>query len=96
MDREDARCQTQEQLHEWRKQVVRLHRKGHGIMHIVEFTGPSYPAVRSTIDRFETGGMAAIAPATRGRHSGMGRSLSAEQGAATRHTICDKRPEQLT
>lgn len=63
MDKEDVRYQTLEQLHERRKQVVRLHRKGHGVMHIVELTGLSYPAVRSTIDRFERGGMPAIAPA---------------------------------
>jgi len=42
----DTCYQTLEQLHERRKQVVRLHRKGHGVMHIVEFTGLSYPAVR--------------------------------------------------
>jgi transposase len=75
--------------------VVRLHRKGHGVMHIVELTGLSYPAVRRTLDQFEAGGLAAIAPAERGRRSGMGRSLSAEQEAAIRRTICDKRPEQL-
>ena len=95
MDKEDARYQTLEQLHERRKQVVRLHRKGHGVMHIVELTGLSYPAVRRTLDQFEAGGLAAIAPAARGRRSGMGRRLSAEQEAAIRRTICDKRPEQL-
>ncbi len=95
MDKEDARYQTLEQLHERRKQVVRLHRKGHGVMHIVELTGLSYPAVRRTLDQFEAGGLTAIAPAARGRRSGMGRSLSAEQEAAIRRTICDKRPEQL-
>ena len=95
MDKEDARYQTLEQLHERRKQVVRLHRKGHGVMHIVELTGLSYPAVRRTLDQFAAGGLAAIAPAARGRRSGMGRSLSAEQEVAIRRTICDKRPEQL-
>jgi transposase len=95
MDKEDARYQTLEQLHERRKQVVRLHRKGHGVMHIVELTGLSYPAVRRTLDQFEAGGLTAIAPAARGRRSGMGRSLSAEQEAVIRRTICDKRPEQL-
>lgn len=95
MDKEDARYQTLEQLYERRKQVVRLHRKGHGVMQIVELTGLSYPAVRRTLDQFAAGGLAAIAPAARGRQSGVGRSLSAEQEAAIRRTICDKRPEQL-
>jgi transposase len=95
MDKEDARYQTLEQLHERRKQVVRLHRKGHGVMRIVELTGLSYPTVRRTIDQYEAGGVVAIAPAARGRSRGMGRSLSADQEAQIRRTICDKRPEQL-
>jgi transposase len=95
MDKEDARYQTLEQLHERRKQAVRLHRKGHGVMRIVELTGLSYPTVRRTIDQFEAGGLAAIVPAARGRSCGMGRSLSADQEATIRRTICDKRPEQL-
>ena len=52
MDKEDARFQTLEQLHERRKQVVRLHRKGMGVMRIVELSGLSYPTVRSAIDRY--------------------------------------------
>ena len=50
MDKADARFQTLEQLHERRKQVVRLHRKGMGVMRIVELSGLSYPTVRSAID----------------------------------------------
>ncbi|MDZ4316646.1 MAG: hypothetical protein U0989_17990 [Azonexus sp.] len=32
MEKDDARYSTLEQLHERRKQVVRLHRKGYGVM----------------------------------------------------------------
>jgi hypothetical protein len=46
MDKEDARYQKLEQLHERRKQVVRLHRTGVGVMAIAGMTGLSYPAVR--------------------------------------------------
>src|ERR1700693_4449734 len=67
MDKENARKQTLEQLHEWRKQVARLHRKGIKIMQIVLMTGLSDPAVRATLDRFVEGGWASIRPATRGR-----------------------------
>jgi len=95
MDKEDARYQTLERLHERRKQVVRLHRQGHAVMHIVELTGLSYPTVRACVDRFEAGGVAAIAPAARGRRSGQGRSLSAAPEHVMRRTICEKRPEQL-
>ena len=63
MEKENARKQTLEQLHERRKQVVRLHKKGIKIMQIVAMTGLSYPPVRAAIDLFEAGGWAAIRPA---------------------------------
>ena len=95
MDKEDARYQKLEQLHERRKQVVRLHVRCTGVMQIVTLTGLSYPTVRKAIDLFEAGGWQALKPAARGRNAGDGRLLSAEQEAAVRRTICDKRPEQL-
>ena len=95
MDKEDARYQKLEQLHERRKQVVRLHLRDTGVMQIVTLTGLSYPTVRKAIDRFDAGGWAAIKPAARGRSKGDGRLLSAQQEASVRRTICDQRPEQL-
>lgn len=53
MDKEDARYQTMEQLHERRKQVVRLHRKGYGVMRVVELSGLSYPTVRGDMNEAE-------------------------------------------
>ena len=49
MEKDDARYSTLEQLHERRKQVVRLHRKGYGVMQIVELCGLSYPTVRAAL-----------------------------------------------
>ena len=95
MEKENARKQTLEQLHERRKQVVRLHKKGIKIMQIVAMTGLSYPPVRAAIDLFESGGWAAIRPALRGRSRGDGRVLSAAQEEAVQRLIIDKRPEQL-
>ena len=95
MEREDARYQTLEQLHERRKQVVRLHKKGTKVMQIVVLTGLSYPSVRGVIDRFEEGGWSAIRPALRGRNRGDGRVLSPAQEEAIQRMIIDKRPEQL-
>ena len=95
MDKEDARYQTLDRLHERRKQVVRLHRQQHGVMQIVELTGLSYPTVRTTIDRYEAGGLTAIKPRQRGKAAGQGRRLSAAQERSIQRTICDKRPEQL-
>ena len=95
MEKEDARKQSPVQLHERRKQVVRLHRKGYGVMQIVELSGLTYPTVRKAIDLYEQDGMAALAPMRRGRAQGKGRVLSAAQEATIQGLICDHRPEQL-
>ena len=95
MEKENARKQTLEQLHERRKQVVRLHKKGIKIMQIVDMTGLSYPAVRVCIDLFDAGGWSAIRPALRGRSPGVGRTLTRAQEDSIQRTIIDKRPEQL-
>ena len=63
----DARNQSLAELHERRKQVIRLHRKQFGVMQIVELTGLSWPAVRTAIDLYEAGGLAAIKPKERGK-----------------------------
>ncbi len=55
----------------------------------------SYPAVRSTINRFEAGGLAGLTPKPRGKKQGEGRSLTPAQEDKIRKLICDKRPEQL-
>lgn len=95
MEKEDARYQTLERLHERRKQVVRLHKKGLKIMQIVSMTGLSYPTVRRSIDLYESGNWEAVRPADRGRCKGQGRVLTTEQEDSIRGTIIDKRPEQL-
>jgi transposase len=95
MEKEDARYQTLEQLHERRKQVIRLHKKGIKVMQIVAMTGLSHPTVRATIDLFEAGGWANVRPTPRGRIRGDGRVLSAAQEDAIQRMIIDKRPEQL-
>jgi transposase len=95
MEKEDARYQTLEQLHERRKQVVRLHKKGLKVMQIVSMSGLSYPTVRAAIDLFESGGWNAIRPTLRGRNKGDGRVLSKAQEDAIQRMIIDTRPEQL-
>lgn len=95
MEKESARSQTLEQLHERRKQVVRLYKQGTKVMEIVKMTGLSYPTVRSAIDLFEAGGWGAIRPALSGRTRGDGRVLSAAQEDTIQRMIIDKRPEQL-
>ena len=87
MDKEDARKQTLAQFHEWRKQIVQLHKQGMGVMQIVAMAGLSYPTVRTCIDLFEAGGWAAIKPAPRGRLRGAGRVLTVarEHAHSTHH-----------
>lgn len=95
MSDDDARKQSLTELHERRRQVIRLHKKKYGVMQIVELTSLSWPAVRTAIDLYETGGMAALKPKERGREPGDGRSLTAAQEDHIRKLIIDKRPEQL-
>lgn len=95
MSKNDARKLNLAQLHERRTEVVRLHVEGHPVMQIVRMTGMSWPAVRSTIDRYESGGTAAIKPATRGRRNGDGRSMTEQQEFSIRELICTRRPDQL-
>ena len=95
MSDHDARKQSLTELHERRKQVIRLHKKKYGVMQIVDLTGLSWPAVRAAIDLYEECGMAALKPKDRGREPGNGRSLSPDQEDHIRKLIVEKRPEQL-
>ena len=95
MDKEDARKQSLGELHERRKQVIRLYKKGHKVLRIVELTGLSWPTVRTAIDLYEAGGSVALKPKARGKQEGEGRSLTPSQEDKIRKLICDQRPEQL-
>lgn len=95
MEKEDARYQTLERLHERRKQVVRLHVKGIKIMQIVTLSGLSYPTVRRSIELYERGSWEALRPAERGRSKGQGRVLTGSQEDSIKSSIIDQRPEQL-
>ncbi len=94
MEKEDAR-KNPSSLHERRKQVIRLHRKGYRPMKIVELTGLSWGAVNTAINLYREGGLCALKPKTRGRKNGMCRTLDAEQERRIQQRICEKRPEQL-
>ena len=92
MSDNDARNQSLAELHERRKQVVRLHKKQYGVMQIVELTGLSWPAVRTAIDLYEAGGLAAIKPKPRGKKSGEGRILTPDQEAHIQKLIVESGP----
>ena len=78
-------------LHEKRKQVIRMHRKGTPVMQIVEHSGLGWYAV--AITAYSTAGAAAPKPAARGKKQDSGRMLSESQENAVRQIICDKCPE---
>ncbi len=94
MEKEDAR-KAPESLHERRKQVVRLNRKGFGPMRIAERTGLSWGGVNSALKLFKEGGAAALMPSRRGRKAGSCRTLTGEQEKRVQQLICEKRPKQL-
>jgi transposase len=95
MSDQDARKLSLSELHERRRQVIRLHKKGYGVMQIVELTGLSWPAVRAALDLYAEGGMAALRPKSRGREQGSGRTLTPAQEDHIRKLIIEKCPEQL-
>lgn len=95
MSRQDARHQSLRELHERRREVIRLHLEGHRVMQIVVLTGLSWPSVRRAIDQYLAGGESAIEPAARGKQSGDGRHLGPSQEASICAAICAQRPEQL-
>jgi len=95
MEKEDARKQSNEVLHERRKQVIRLHQKGTKPMAIVKLTGLSWSGVNVAKNLYKQGGWAALKPRTRGRKADYGRKLTREQEKRIQQLICEKRPEQL-
>lgn len=95
MEKEDARKQPREVLHERRKQVIRMHRKGMPVMQTVEHNGLGWYAVNTAITLYAASGAAALKPAVRGRKPGSRRSLSEPQERTIQQIICDRRPEQL-
>ena len=92
MEKESARTQTLEQLHERRKQVVRLYKRGIKIMPIVAMTGLRYLPVRAPIDLYEACSWSPIRPALRGRARGDGRVPSQAQEDAVQRRIIDRSP----
>lgn len=79
-------------LHEKRKEVIRLHLDEVPVMQIVLRTGLSWPAVNVAIKLFKSGGEAALKPSQRGRKRGTRRELSSEQEANIFGLICKRRP----
>lgn len=92
MEKLDARKQSREEHYVRRQQVIKLREEGVRVMQIVKRTGLSWAAVNSAIKEYEAGGEAALRPAARGRKSGTGRALTADQESEIRQCIRRRRP----
>ena len=95
MEAVDGRSLSREALHERRRLIIRAFKRGLSKAEISRQLGGSYPAVCTTIWRYEREGSGTLAPKQRGRRDGSGRRLSDEQSARVRRLICEKRPEQM-
>ena len=95
MEKDDARKLSPAEQHERRRQAIRAHKRGRTRAQIAAEVGLSHTAVTKVVARYESEGVAGLAPRKRGRRSGEDRALTADQEEGVRRIICDKRPEQL-
>ncbi len=79
MAKDEARKLSPAEQHERRRQVIRSHKRGRTHTPIAGEVGLSYTAVSKTTARFDSQGLAGLAPGTRGRRRGQDRALSVEQ-----------------
>ncbi|MBN8777287.1 helix-turn-helix domain-containing protein, partial [Thiomonas arsenitoxydans] len=64
MEKDDARKLSPAEQPERRRQVIRSHKRGRTRTQIAQEVGLSYTAVSKTIARFESQGLAGLAPRT--------------------------------
>jgi Winged helix-turn helix len=88
---DDARSLSQESQFERRKRAVRLHRKGHGIVQIMEMMGMAYNTVRQCIALAEVGSLAVLKPKAVERKAGQKCKLTQQQEEQVQRLMYDKR-----
>ena len=76
-------------------QIVRMQRRGVGVVQIVEQAGLGWTAVNTAPRLHRDGSLAMRKPGIRGNKPGSGLSLTLDQGLTVRQTVCAKRPELL-
>jgi len=95
MKKEDARSLPAAAQEEKRKQAVRMRKRGDTFKAIAESVGVHERTVIRWIRVYESGGAKALNAKTKGRPTGVGRSLSPEQEKRIQKLITDKTPDQL-
>ena len=95
MEKIDARTLKDEALHERRRQVIRLHKRGGKPGQIAQVTKLSDTAMKKIIRLYEENNATGLKPGRRERRTSEKRNLNEEQELRLQRLICDKRPEQL-
>ena len=91
----DARTLAPAAQEEKRRTAVRLRQEGESFVAIGAFLGVHYMTVSGWWDRFQAGGLEALAAQRRGRRVGAQRTLTAAQERTLRRLVTDKTPDQL-
>ena len=95
MEKQDARTISMQALAERRRRAVRLREKGMQVNDVARDCELSRGTVIAAHKAFRQGGWAEVALKPRGRPTGVGRRLSAEQESEVQKLICDKTPDQM-
>lgn len=93
--RRDARTLAPAAQEEKRRTAVRLRQAGESFVEIGAVLGVHYMTVSGWWDRFQAGGLDALAARPRGRRVGTQRTLTAQQERTIRRLVADKTPDQL-
>lgn len=91
----DARTLAPAAQEEKRRTAIELRQRGKSFVEIGALLGVHYMTVSGWWDRFQTGGLEALAAHRRGRRVGEQRTLTAAQERAIQRLVTDRTPEQL-
>lgn len=94
-DRIDSRTLSVEALNERRRQAVKMRLQGVSVNETAAQCELTRTTVSAAFKAYEAGGWKAVDNARRGRPSGMGRTLTAEQEREVLRLIRDRTPDQM-
>jgi transposase len=95
MDKTNTRTLSPQTQYEFRKQVIRLRKKGMTNQDVAEAVGISESHASTIWQTYQREGFDSIKLKVRGRRYGAQRRLSADQETAIQKLLVDKTPEQL-
>lgn len=95
MEKIDMRKLNNDELYMYRKQVVRLKKKGLSRIEIEDLIGVDRFLVSRIWSSYQKGGIEALKPETSGRKVGEGKLLTSTEEREIRQIIIDKTPDQI-